>query len=343
MADPRFFDNRGPFPLAQLCAAIGIPLPPRANDALAVCDVAGLSQAGPQHLSFFEGARAREQLRATKAGFCLIPDGAAPVEAPPSAILMPCRSVGRAFALAARLFYPEHDLEIGLQSEPVDPAAHLGEDVVLGAGAVIGAHAEIGSGTRIGPHAVIGRSVTIGRNCRIGAHAAIACSHIGDEVVIQSGVTLGASGFGFTPGPDGHLKTPQLGRVIVQDRVEIGANSAVARGALGDTVIGEGSKIDNLVQIGHNTIIGRHCIIAGKAGLSGSVILGDYVLVGGMVGISDHVTVGDGARFAALSGVARDAEAGRDYGGIPARPVRDWHRETAALAKLARTKHKKDE
>jgi UDP-3-O-[3-hydroxymyristoyl] glucosamine N-acyltransferase len=178
--------------------------------------------------------------------------------------------------------------------------------------------------------------VTIGRRAQIGSHAAVTFSYLGDDVVIQAGAKIGGSGFGFASGADGHMKIPQLGRVIVQDHVEIGANSTIDRGALGDTVIGEGTKIDNLVQIGHNTKIGRHCVLAGQVGISGSVVLGDFVIVGGKAGIADHVTIGDRARLAGLSGVAQDLEAGRDYGGIPARPIREWHRENALIAGLAK-------
>jgi UDP-3-O-[3-hydroxymyristoyl] glucosamine N-acyltransferase len=172
----------------------------------------------------------------------------------------------------------------------------------------------------------------------IGPRVSIQCAHIGDEVVIQAGAVIGASGFGFASLAEGHVKIPQLGRVLVQDRVEIGANSTIDRGALGDTLIGEGTKIDNLVQIGHNTRVGRHCVMAGQVGLSGSVTLGDFVLLGGKVGVADHVTIGDRVRVAALSGVGTDLEAGADYGGIPARPLMQWKREIAALAKLARTR-----
>jgi UDP-3-O-[3-hydroxymyristoyl] glucosamine N-acyltransferase len=227
-------------------------------------------------------------------------------------------------------------LDIQAQGAAIDSTAKLGEGVVLASGVVIGPGAEIGDGTRIGAYAVIGRGVTIGRRSEVGSHAAIGFAHLGDEVLIQPGAKIGAPGFGFASGSDGHIKIPQLGRVIIQDRVEVGANSTIDRGALGDTVIGEGTKIDNLVQIGHNTVTGRHCIIAGQAGTSGSVVLGDFVIVGGKVGIADHLKVGDRARLAGLAGVAGDLEGGRDYGGIPARPIREWHRETALIAKLAR-------
>jgi UDP-3-O-[3-hydroxymyristoyl] glucosamine N-acyltransferase len=334
MADPRFYDNRGPFTLDDLCAAASFARPQGAEGKPRVFDVAGLAAAGPAHLSFYDHVRAHKQFTATAAGWCLVGHKDLRGAPPKSAVLIPCVSVGRAFAAVARLFYPEHELDIRAQETDIHPAARIGSGVVMGPRVVIGPGAEIGDKARIGAHAVIGRGVTIGRGSEIGSHATIAYAHLGDEVVIQPGVVIGGSGFGFSSRPDGHVKLPQLGRVIIQDKVEIGANSAIDRGALGDTVIGEGAKIDNLVQIGHNTRIGRHAMIAGQAGISGSVILGDFVILGGKVGIADHVTIGDGARLAGLSGVSRDLEGGRDYGGIPARPIREWRREAAVIAKL---------
>ena len=237
----------------------------------------------------------------------------------------------------AATFYPDHELLLA-HEDSVHPTARLGDGVQLGSGVAIGPGADIGERTRIAAGSVIGRGVTIGRNCLIGPRVSIQCAHIGDEVVIQAGAVIGASGFGFASLADCHVKIPQLGRVLVQDRVEIGANSTIDRGALGDTLIGEGTKIDNLVQIGHNTRVGRHCVMAGQVGISGSVTLGDFVLLGGKVGVADHVTIGDRVRVAALSGVGTDLEAGADYGGIPARPLMQWKREIAALAKLARTR-----
>ena len=335
MADPRFYDNRGPFRLSQLCEVGGVSCPDGADSNALIYDVAGLAEAGPPHLSFYDGRRGKTEFLATKAGWCLVAKKAYE-DAPKGAVLLPAGTVARAFAAIARRLYPEHELDVRAQEEPVHPTARLGEGVVLGPGVIVGPGAEIGAHTHIGSHAVIGRGVTIGRRAQIASHAAIAFTYVGDDVVIQAGAKIGGSGFGFSSGADGHMKIPQLGRVILQDQVEVGANSTIDRGALGDTVIGEGTKIDNLVQIGHNTKIGRHCVLAGQAGISGSVVLGDFVIVGGAVGIADHVTIGDRARLAGLSGVAQDLEGGRDYGGIPARPIREWHRETTLIAGLAK-------
>ena len=335
MADPRFYDNRGPFRLAELCGEATLGVPANTDGGAWVFDVAGLEQAGPPHLSFYDRRRDKESFLATKAGWC-VAGRRARDEVPPDTVLLPCTEVGRVFAGIARRFYPEHEFDIQAQETPIHPSARLGDGIVLGPGVIIGPDAEIGEGTRIGAYGVIGRGVTIGRRAQIGSHVGIGFAHLGDDVLIQPGVKIGSSGFGFFSGPDGHLKIPQLGRVIIQDRVELGSNATVDRGTLGDTVLGEGTKIDNLVQIGHNSQTGRHCVIAGQAGLSGSVVLGDFVIVGGKTGVSDHVSVGDHARFAGLSGVARDMEGGRDYGGIPARPIREWHKETALVAKLAR-------
>jgi len=190
---------------------------------------------------------------------------------------------------------------------------------------------------------VIGPGCAIGAGGVIGAQVTIAFALIGDHVLIHPGARIGQDGFGFVSGPDGHLKIPQLGRVIIQDDVEIGANTTVDRGAGPDTVIGEGTKIDNLVQIGHNVRIGRHCVIAGQVGISGSTVLGDFVALGGKVGLSDHVTLGSGAQVAALSGVMRDIPPGEVHMGIPARPIREFMRETALLSRLAKKKKAKDD
>jgi UDP-3-O-[3-hydroxymyristoyl] glucosamine N-acyltransferase len=244
----------------------------------------------------------------------------------------------RAFALICTHFYPPNQQPHLGQGEAVHTSARIAQDCEILPGCVIGEHAEIGEGTSIGPHAIIGPGVRIGRWCRVGAGVSISHALIGDRVLIHPNAAIGQDGFGFVMGPRGHLKFPQLGRVIIQDGVEIGALTAVDRGALGDTIIGEGTKIDNLCQIGHNCRIGRHCIIAGMSGISGSAILGDLVVLAGGVGLADHVEIGAGAVIAAGSAVLRDVPAGKTYAGYPARPIAHWRREVALFSRMVKNR-----
>ena len=338
MADPRFYDNRGPFTLAEICEVAGTSVPEGAHRGVRIDDVASLSGAGPAHLSFYSGGRrgdAMAQFAATKAGYCFVPLRTE-MRASSSCIMIPCASVPHAFSAAAKLFYPESGLAVWRQQQAIDPTAKIGNDVVLAPGVVIGSGAEIGDHSHIGANASIGRGVAIGRNCEIGSNVTVTHAYVGDGVVILSGAQIGNPGFGFASSGAGHTKIPQLGRVILQDRVEIGACTTIDRAALGDTVIGEGTKIDNLVQIGHNTKIGRHSVIVSQVGISGSCDLGDFVILGGQVGIADHTRIGDGARLAARTGVMSDLEGGQDYGGIPAKPMKQWARELVAVSNLGK-------
>ena len=336
MADPRFYDNRGPFTLAEICALTGAD-PGGADGAATIADVATLDGAGAQHLAFCNGKANEQSLAQSGAGFCFIPRDFMPAAIPSGMTVLRCASVSHAFAAAGATFYPEHSLSVWTQAEAIDPSARIGQRVTLAPGVVIGPGVEIGEGTRIGPNTVVGRGVAIGRACEIGSNATIAYTYIGDGVVIFPGVSIGQPGFGFASSAAGHVNIPQLGRVIVQDKVEIGAGSTIDRGALGDTVIGEGSKLDNVIHVGHNTHIGRHCLIAAQAGISGSCELGDFVVSGGQIGLADHAQIGAGARLAGRTGVMPGfLPGGQDYGGVPARPIGQWRRELAAVALLAR-------
>ncbi len=344
MADPRFFENLGPFTLAQICEKAGIVLPAGADGSRSISDLADLSGAGPQHLAFFSGAAPlREAFAASQAGACLVPPlssikGGKRPEAPVGMVVLESAAVAQAFATIAAMFYPDHSQPDWQQKDAISLEARIGKGVQIAPGVVIGAGAEIGDGTRLGPGTVIGPGVAIGRNCEIGALVTISHAYVGDRVVILPGAHIGQPGFGFTTNGHDYLKVPQLGRVIVQDGVEIGSSTTIDRGALGDTVIGEGSKLDNLIMIAHNCQIGRHCVIAGQTGLAGSVVLEDGVVLAGQVGLGDHSRVGSRARMGARSGTGSAIllEGGVDYGGAPAKPVREWAREIHALARLAR-------
>jgi UDP-3-O-[3-hydroxymyristoyl] glucosamine N-acyltransferase len=228
-------------------------------------------------------------------------------------------------------------------SAQIDPTARLEADVIVDPLAVIGPRAEIGAGTLIGPGAVIGSDVRIGRQCAIGAHASIIHALIGDRVIIHPGVRIGQDGFGFLPSRQGHQKIPQTRRVIIQDDIEIGANTTIDRGATRDTVIGEGTKIDNLVQIGHNVSIGRHCLIVSQVGISGSVTVGDYAMLGGQVGVADHIAIGEGAMVGARAGVMTNIPAGGRWAGFPAEPAIEWKRGIATVRRLVRRGRKTEE
>ena len=337
MADPRFFDNRGPFTLSEVCFKAGVQLSESEDGSRRVADVAGLESAGPAQLSYCVGKGAARLLARSRAEFCFVPLGFEVPATSGSMRVLACRSPQHAFAAVARLFYPDSEWFQQSETGRVDPSARIEAGVLLGPGAAVGQHVEIGSGTRVGANAVLGRGVTVGRNCNIGSNVSIVCAHVGDEVMILPGAQIGQPGFGFASGAQGHVKIPQLGRVIIQDRVEIGAATTIDRGALGDTIIGEGTKIDNLVQIGHNTRIGRHCVIVAQSGISGSCELGDFVVLGGQSGVADHAKIGEGARLAARCAAAPgELAGGQDYGGVPARPMKQWARELAAVSMLVK-------
>lgn len=334
MVDPRFFPFSGPYRLGDLAEMTGAELAGAADPDRVIRDVAALGDAGGEDLSFLENRRYVGDFRASAAGACLVAKAFID-QAPEGMALLVTPLPRRNFARLSRAFHPEPPVEPGVHpSAFVHPDAVLGEGVSIAAGAVVEAGAELATAVRIGPNAVIGASVTIGEATEIGAGASLSHCHIGARCFIYPGARIGQPGFGFEMDRDGPFKVPQLGRVVIEDDVEIGANSTIDRGAGPDTVIGRGTMIDNLVQIGHNVAVGRGCIIVAQVGISGSTRLGDGVVLGGQVGLAGHLEIGDGVQVMAKSGVNRSLAAGGAYGGAPAVPVRDFRRQVAAIKRL---------
>lgn len=310
-----------------------------------ISGIAALDRATPSDLTFLDNLKNVELASASGAGACLTSQRFADA-LPASVSVLVARTPYRAFVEVARKLFPAALRPSSLFEASgvatgaiVHPSARVESGVTIDPGAVIGPRAEIGAGTVIGAGAAIGPNVRIGRDCAIGCNVSITHALIGDRVIVHPGCAIGQDGFGFVPGAGGHRKVPQVGRVIIQDDVEIGAGTSIDRGATRDTVIGEGTKIDNLVQIAHNVTIGRHCLLAAQTGISGSAVVEDGVMMGGQAGVADHVTIGSGAALGAQAGLMHNIPAGERWGGTPARPAKQWLREVATLERVARRRH----
>ena len=343
MPDPRFYTAAGPFSLAELARIAGAELRPDDVGGRTAKDVAPLDAAGPDEISFLDNPRYLEAFKASRAGACLVsPERAG--EAPRGMALLVTKNPYRGYALVAQAFYPDPAPARQVAREAsIDRSARIGEGTDIEPGAVIGARAEIGKNCVIGAGAVIGPGVAMGDEVRIGPCASLRYALLGSRVRIAAGARIGEDGFGFAADPTGHVRVPQLGRVIVGDDVEIGANTTVDRGAGPDTVIGPGCRIDNLVQIGHNVRLGRGCIIIAQSGISGSTVLEDHVVVAAQGGIAGHLTIGAGVRIGAQSGVMRDVGPGETVIGAPAIPHRQFWRQVTVLTRLAQGQGKRDE
>jgi UDP-3-O-[3-hydroxymyristoyl] glucosamine N-acyltransferase len=338
MTDDRFFRRSGPFALGDIARQIGAHIPENASEGFAVHGVAALGNAGAGEVSVFCDAQHSDSFATSHASVVITSD-ALSKHAHNGSWLLLCENPRLAFAQIGHLFYPRAAPMAGIHPRAhVDPTAEIGEGSFIAAGVAIGANTKIGMNCFVDCNAVIGDGVSIGNDCDIGANTSISHAVIGNRVRIATNVSIGGEGFGFVPGPKGLLRVPQLGRVVIEDDVEIGGNCAIDRGTMDDTVIGKGTAIDNLVQIGHNVRIGKYCVIAGQAGFAGSVTVGDFVMVGGQAAIKDHITIGSQARIAGCAGVMRDVAAKESVGGLPAVPARQWHRQTLTLGKMASAK-----
>ena len=329
-----FFKQAGPFLLSEIAQHVGASLPSGAAD-LSLSSLRTLDDATAKDITFFENRKYLSALENTKAAACLV-SAAFVKNCPPSVIPLIVEKPNLALGKLIGLFFPD-----SLTSQPVttvaqgDQVATIGKDTLIGQGAVIGQNVRIGARCQIGANCIIGDGVQIGDDSVVSPACVLQHCHVGAQTILHPGVKIGQDGFGYVFDGGQHLKVPQIGRVIIGDRVEIGANTTIDRGALRDTLIGDGTKIDNLVQIGHNVQIGKNCIIVGHVGVSGSVIMEDFVMIGGKSSIAGHVTIGKGAQIAAVSTVKDDVPPGARYGGVPAKPVKQWFREMAALSQLA--------
>jgi UDP-3-O-[3-hydroxymyristoyl] glucosamine N-acyltransferase len=342
MAQPTFFKRAPSSTLAEIAALTKAHLVDSARADQRISGLASLEEAGPPHLVFFDNLRYADQLAQTRAGACLVSERFA-ASVPSHVAVLQTADPFQAFVTFARQLHadvlrpPSWFGNAGIAASAViHPTARLEDDVVIDPLAVIGPGVEIGTGSVIGSGAVIGPDVRIGRDCDIGAGTTIQFALVGNNVMIHPGCHIGQDGFGFVPRAGRHLKVPQTGRVLIQNDVEIGAGTTIDRGSLRDTLVGEGTKIDNLVQIGHNVTVGRHCVLAAKVALGGSVTVCDHVALGAGVGVNNHVTIGDGAQITAMSGVKDDVPARGRWGGFFAKPTRQWFREILAVERLVR-------
>jgi UDP-3-O-[3-hydroxymyristoyl] glucosamine N-acyltransferase len=333
-----FFPRHEGVTLGELAQRLGASLNKSEASDVLIRSVAPVYRAVEGDICYMLTRKNKGELETSKAS-AIICDEALLSIIPDHIPALVAKNAHAAFALAGQILHSSAVRpETIAQAEGISPLAVVHETAALEAGvtvepyAVIGANAAIGTGTRIGSGAIIGNGVRIGRDCTIAGGASVLCALVGNNVIIHNGARIGQDGFGYAPGPAGMIKIVQIGRVIIQDHVEIGANTTIDRGTMDDTVIGEGTKIDNQVQIGHNVRIGRHCALVSKVGIAGSAKIGNGVQIGGAAGINGHITIGDGAQIAALSGVMSDVPPGEKVAGQPARPIKEFFREIAERA-----------
>jgi len=332
MIDKHFYKKSESHSVKEIASLVKAEF--KGNGDLVIDDIAQLHEAQASHLSFYHNPKFLQDLQSTKAGVIICSETHME-QVPLGASVIMSKTPYRDFAKIAGVFYPEFPPE-SLVSEKasIHPTAVLGANCRIEDFVVIEEGVVIGDNVRIGAGSFVGKGVRIGHNCILYPQVTLQYCIVGNSVHIKPGVRIGQRGFGFHMDENGPFDVPQLGRVLVEDGVEIGANTCIDRGSQSDTIIGRGSRIDNLVQVAHNVKLGQNCILVAQVGIAGSTQLGNFVVVGGQVGISEHLSIGDGVRIAAQSGVMRDIPPKTDMAGTPCVPIREWHKQTVALNRL---------
>ena len=328
MIDKDFYNNVGPFSLSYLAKRLGADF--KGNGDVIIEDIATIDLALPNEITFFSNKKYEEYLEKTKAGVVIVNEAFCK-ELKKNILFFEDPYLG--MAKIANIFYPEYEYQ-NFFFKKEDHSKTLDNSVKCSINSFVHKDATIGRNCIIGVSSIIGPGVKIGDNCIIGDNVSIYFSKLGDNVKIYQGSKIGGEGFGFIAKKEIFKKIPQLGRVIIRNNVEIGCNSTVDRGSIGDTIISENTMIDNMVHLGHNVKIGKNCIIAAMTGISGSTLIGNQVIIGGQVGISGHLKIGDNVKIAAKSGVMKNVEENSTIGGYPAENIIDWHRTTIASRKL---------
>ena len=342
MAENKFFSRSGPYTLGELAALSDGKLNDPDQGDLLIEDISTLESAGAGELSFLDNKAYIDAFKISKAVACIVLPRHVE-NAPKGMSLILSERPYRTFALIAQAFYPRPKPAGGFSAAAtVEVGTVIGADCQIEAGVVVAAGAKLGARCILSANATISSSVTLGDDCLVGANVSLAHCEIGNRVTLHPGARIGQDGFGFAIDPSGHIKVPQVGRVLIGDDCDIGANTTIDRGSMRDTVIGAGCWIDNLVQIGHNVELGRGCVIAAMTGISGSTKVGNYVAMGGQVGLAGHLNIGEGAQIAAQSGIMADVPPGVTLCGTPAVPIKEFFRQVATLRKLSQSQSTTD-
>lgn len=336
MVDPRFYKNNGPFSLKQIAEICNASLVDETKSDIMINDIASIFKGGEGEISFFFDKKKKDAATNIKTTACVTSKDFVSL-IPQDVIVLLSDNPHDSFVKLNYAMYSEILSEAKIcETAKIAKTAKIGQNCYIGDYVVIGENVEIGDNCYLEPNCVIADGCKLGNNCRIGSCANIMHSIIGNNVYIYGGARIGWDGFGFQTVQGQHKRIPQLGRVIIGNDVEIGANSCIDRGALDDTIIGDGCRIDNMVQVAHNDVLGRGCILVALTGIAGSCNFGDYVVVGGQAGFADHLNIGSQAQIGAKSGVMRDVEAGTAVMGIPAIGFRDFMKQTATIQKMCK-------